>query len=104
MTDYQHLSESELRAVIEHAGVALKNKQANKKKEIIAQIKDLAASIDMQVELYEEGNKTLRTTSKVPVKYRHPSDSGKTWTGRGMTPKWLRDLVDQGRSLDDFKV
>lgn len=104
MTDYQNLSESELRSVIERAEVALKNKQANKRKETIAKIKELAASIDVQVEIIEDGKKTPRQFTKVPVKYRHPSDPEKSWTGRGMTPKWLRDLLDQGRNIAEFKV
>ena len=41
MTDYQNLSESELQAVIESAEKALKNIQANKRKDVIAQIKEL---------------------------------------------------------------
>ncbi len=104
MTDYQNLSESELRAVIERAEIALKNKQANKRKETIAKIKELAASIDAHVEIYEDGKKTARLVSKVPIKYRDPNDPEKTWTGRGMTPKWLRDLVDKGRDISEFKV
>jgi len=40
VTDYQNLSESELQAVIDSAEKALKNIQANKRKDVIAQIKD----------------------------------------------------------------
>ncbi len=104
MTDYQNLSENELRAMIERAEIALKSKQANKRKETIAKIKELAASIDVHVEIYEEGKKTARNMIKVPVKYRHPKDSGKTWTGRGMTPKWLRELLNSGHNLEEFKL
>lgn len=104
MTDYQNLSEHELRAVIERAETALKNKQANKRKETIAKIKELAASIDVQVEIIEDGKKTTRVAPIVPIKYRHPTDLEKTWTGRGMTPKWLRDLIAKGHGIDEFKV
>lgn len=104
MTEYQNLSEKELQAVIERAELALKNKQANKRKEIIAKIKELAASIDMGVELHELGKKTSRTSGKVPVKYRHPNDPGKTWTGRGMTPKWMLALLDKGHDRNEFLV
>jgi DNA-binding protein H-NS len=37
-----------------------------------------------------------------PIKYRSPS--GETWTGRGVTPKWLRELVAQGHSREEYKV
>lgn len=104
MTDYQNLSESELQAVIERAETALKNKQANKRKEVIAKIKELAASIDMNVELSEVGKKAIRSVSSVPIKYRHPEDTEKTWTGRGMTPKWMQALLDKGHDRAEFKV
>lgn len=104
MTDYQNLSESELRAVIERAENALKNKQAKKRNEVIAKIKELAASIDVHVEIHEHGKKASRAISKVPIKYRHPQDPEKTWTGRGMTPKWMQALLDEGHDRSEFKV
>lgn len=104
MTEYQNLSEKELRALIDRAETALKNKQANKRKETIAKIKELAASIDAHVEIYEDAKKAPRLASKVPIKYRHPDNPEKAWTGRGMTPKWLRELIDKGHALSEFKV
>ncbi|MGR9115928.1 MAG: H-NS histone family protein [Gammaproteobacteria bacterium] len=104
MTDYQKLSENELQSVIENAEKALKAKQANKRKEVIAQIKDLAASIDVTVEIIEGEKKSTRKGVKVPVKYRHPDDATKTWTGRGVTPKWLQALIDAGHDRSEFEV
>lgn len=104
MTDFQHLSETELRSMIEKAEVALKTKQSNKRKEVIAKIKELAASIDATVEIYEQGKKSVRATGKLPVKYRYPGDPEKTWTGRGITPLWLKELINNGHSLDEFRV
>jgi DNA-binding protein H-NS len=106
MTDYQNLSETELQTVIERAETALKNKQANKRKEVIAKIKELAASIDVNVEIHEVGKKASRSVSasKVPIKYRHPKDPEKTWTGRGMTPKWMQALLDKGHDRAEFKA
>lgn len=104
MTDYQNLSENELQAVIESAERALKLKQANKRKEVITQIKELAASIDLNIEIIEEAKKSIRKGIKVPVKYRHPEDNEKTWTGRGVTPKWMRALIDAGHDPSEFEV
>ena len=33
-----------------------------------------------------------------------PNDSTKTWTGRGMTPKWLQALIAEGRNKDEFLI
>ena len=104
MTDYQNLSESELQAVIESAEKALKNIQANKRKDVIAQIKELAASIDVVVDIHETDKKSARKGVKVPVKYRHPEDPEKTWTGRGVMPTWLQALINAGHDRSEFEV
>jgi DNA-binding protein H-NS len=104
MTEYQNLSERELQAVIENAEKALKNKQANKRKEVIAQIKELAASIDIIVEIHEPEKKPARKGAKVAVKYRHPDDRNKTWTGRGVAPKWMQELLNAGHNRSEFEV
>jgi DNA-binding protein H-NS len=104
MNEYNNLSEHELQAVIENAEKALKNKQTNKRKEVIAQIKELASSIDIIVEILEPEKKSVRKGSKVAIKYRHPDDSTKIWTGRGVTPKWMRELIDAGHDRSEFEV
>ena len=104
MTDYQNLSESELQAVIESAEKALKNRLANKRKDVMAQIKELAASIDVEVVIHETDKKSVRKGVKVPVKYRHPEDPEKTWTGRGVMPKWLQALINAGHDRSEFEV
>jgi DNA-binding protein H-NS len=104
VTDYQKLSESELQAVIDSAEKALKNIQANKRKDVIARIKELAASIDVVVEIHEDDKRSVRKGVKVPVKYRHPEESEKTWTGRGVMPKWLKALINAGHDRSEFEV
>ncbi len=39
----------------------------------------------------------------VAPKYRDPA-SGKTWSGRGLKPTWLRDALAHGKSLGDFAI
>jgi DNA-binding protein H-NS len=43
------------------------------------------------------------TTRKVAAKYRDP-DTGESWSGRGLKPKWLTAAIENGRSLTDFAV
>lgn len=104
MTEYQNLSERELQAVIENAEKALKNKQINKRKEVITQIKELAASIDVIVEIHESEKRPVRKGAKVAIKYRHPDDHNKTWTGRGVAPKWMQELLSAGHDRSEFEV
>ncbi|MDO9425100.1 MAG: H-NS histone family protein [Methylobacter sp.] len=104
MTEYQNLSEHELQAVIVNAEKALKNMQASKRKEVMAQIKELAASIDVIVEIHETEKKPVRKGAKVAIKYRHPDDFNKTWTGRGVAPKWMQELLNAGHQRSEFEV
>ncbi len=104
MTEYSKLSETELQAVIDKAENALKEKKTKKRKEVIAQIKELAASIDVTVEIIEEGGKSARKGKKVAAKYRNPDDASQTWTGRGVSPKWMQTLVDAGHDKSEFLI
>lgn len=38
----------------------------------------------------------------VAAKYRGPN--GETWSGRGLTPRWLAGLVSQGKQKEDFAI
>lgn len=38
----------------------------------------------------------------VAAKFRGPN--GETWSGRGLTPKWLTSLVSQGQTKEAFAV
>ena len=44
-----------------------------------------------------------RKGATIPPKYRHP-DTGATWAGRGMAPKWLAAELAKGRKLEDFLI
>lgn len=43
-----------------------------------------------------------KTGTPVAAKFRGPN--GETWSGRGLTPKWLSSLVAQGQSKESFAV
>lgn len=103
---FSGLSESELSDVIESAQKALKEKQEGKRKEVLAQIKELGDSIGVAVEISEISARprTGRRGGKVPVKYQNPNNLSQQWTGRGIKPKWLQGLVEQGRDIKEFEI
>jgi DNA-binding protein H-NS len=104
MTDFNNLSETEIQALIDNAEKALKDRQSSKRKEVIAQIKELAASIGVTVEIQDGEKKSERKTSKVAARYRNPADSNQTWTGRGLAPKWMQELLAAGRDKSEFEI
>lgn len=40
---------------------------------------------------------------KAPVKFKDPA-TGKTWSGRGVTPVWLREYEEQGKKREKYAV
>ncbi|WP_145601357.1 H-NS family histone-like protein [Yersinia frederiksenii] len=51
-------------------------------------------------------NKTKKSRDPRPAKYKYTDENGesKTWTGQGRTPKAIKDLLDSGKSLEDFAI
>jgi len=105
MTNNLHdLSESELASMIDNAQKALRDRQDGKRKEGIAKIRDIASAIGVNVEITELGKLSTRKGGKVAVKYQNPANPSNRWTGRGMKPKWLRELIEQGHQIEEFAV
>lgn len=48
------------------------------------------------------GKVAKKSTNPVAAKYRGPN--GESWTGRGLTPKWLSALIAQGQSKESFAI
>lgn len=104
MTDLTALSETELQAVIERAERVLKEKQVSKRKEVIARIRELAASIGVVVEIQDGEKAAEKKAGKVAPRYRNPADWSQTWTGRGLPPKWLQMLINAGHDKAEFEI
>ncbi|WP_099827237.1 H-NS family nucleoid-associated regulatory protein [Oceaniglobus indicus] len=55
-------------------------------------------------DLVGDDRKSRKPTQKNPPKYRNPEDPTQTWTGRGRQPGWVKKALENGQSLDDFKI
>jgi len=104
--NFLHLPLHELAELVQKAEKALAEKKKSERKNVIAQIKELADSIGVSVTIHESGVKAVssRKGSKVAPKYRNPSNPEQTWTGRGVKPRWLREFTDKGRKIEDFLI
>ena len=45
-----------------------------------------------------------RSYPKVFPKFRNPEPPHQTWSGRGHQPRWVRELLAAGKSLDDLRI
>ena len=76
--------------------------------EAIAQIRALMAQhgltpADLAVPQKHATGTRTGSRSKVAPKYRHP-ETGATWTGRGLKPKWLAEQLASGKQVGDFAI
>ena len=87
--------------------------------DVEAALKEQARDLERQIALLDGGNSTghgkrrgrpagggARASAlkgkSVPPKYRGPG--GETWAGRGATPRWLKALVKEGHSVEEFLI
>lgn len=75
---------------------------------VIADIKTLLAKngltvADLGIKAGEGKGRGMGKGQTVPPKYRNP-ENGKTWSGRGIKPKWVADALTAGKSLQDLKI
>lgn len=68
-----------------------------------AQILAIAHSVGVPVkDLMATGVRAKTRT--VAAKYCNPNNASQQWTGRGRQPKWVKEWLDSGKSLDLLHV
>ena len=45
-----------------------------------------------------------RPYPKVHPKFRNPEPPHQTWSGRGLQPSWVRELLAAGKTIDDLRI
>ena len=100
--DLAQLSLTELHDLIAQTQQALIAKQKQERKHIIAQMQQLADSIGITIMIQEAGKPASKTP--VPAKYRNPRNPSQTWSGRGMKPRWLVALLEEGLDIQDCLI
>ena len=84
----------------------IRDAQSSQRSEAIATIRALMAQHGLtaaDIATKPAATKGTRSGSKVAAKYRDPQ-SGATWTGRGLKPKWLTAALADGKTLTDFAI
>ena len=57
---------------------------------------------DKPVRVTKANSGAKKAAKPVEAKYRGPN--GESWSGRGLMPKWMKALVVEGKSKQDFAV
>ena len=80
-------------------GITLKDLQTGKARHTKTKTKTAAIAESASSKVKRKGGKAFTV---VPAKYRGPD--GETWSGRGLTPRWLAALMTQGRAKEEFSI
>ena len=49
-----------------------------------------------------KGKQKTKSKTQLAAKYRGPNGEG--WSGRGLTPRWLKALLVDGKTKEDFAI
>jgi DNA-binding protein H-NS len=108
ITALDALSYDELLKVAEAASKMAEGKKLEAKQALILEFQKRAADLGLSlVETTGKGRRGPRKASGSapaarPIKYRDAA--GNSWQGVGPRPAWLKEALDKGATLDDFKV
>lgn len=95
--------------ILEEIEALQEKAEAIRQAEIAAVIEDVRAKIKTynlsarDLGLGGDSGASRSQRAAVVARYRDPA-SGKTWTGRGVHPNWLKEYVAQGRNKDEFLI
>jgi DNA-binding protein H-NS len=70
----------------------------------IAKVRELMQEYGLTIaDIAGGGRMKQASVSKVAAKYRN-TETGDTWSGRGLQPKWLKAAIAGGKTLQDFAI
>lgn len=98
----KEMSVEALQNLITNAQSLVNQYEKDKKKAVIKEIKTLAASANLNIDIKDEEVEKPKVRSA--TKYRNPDNPNETWTGRGKRPRWLNDALASGKNLDDLSA
>ena len=99
---YETLTAQQLRLMRDLADKLRLEKIDEAKTQLIAEMKERFEQLDLDFDEVMGLHRGKGGKSTLPPKYRSPD--GKTWSGRGMLPQWLRDIEEAGGDREDYRV
>jgi DNA-binding protein H-NS len=101
--DLSNLSASELRNLQEQVKRELKKRESHDLQKAKDEIFAIAQRVGLPLKDLIASNPRGKGGT-VAARFRNPGDGGQQWTGRGRQPKWVKDWLDSGKSIDDLRI
>ena len=89
-------------AELEAQAQQIKASQFNEK---LAMVKETMTTYGITIEhLQNQFGKAGKAKSKTPAPAKYTGPNGESWTGRGLMPRWLTALVDEGHAKEEYLI
>lgn len=108
--DLSNMSLGDLRNLQEQIKQEMKQREQQEVQKAREQIIAIAQSVGVPLkDLIAAGGRGVKAGAKsgsgsVAVRFRNPDNESQQWTGRGRQPKWVKEWVEGGKSLDKLRV
>jgi DNA-binding protein H-NS len=108
MMDLSNMSLGDLRNLQEQIKQEMKQREQQEVQKAREQIMAIAQSVGVPLKdliaASGRGSKSAAKPGSVAVRFRNPDNESQQWTGRGRQPKWVKEWVEGGKSLDKLRV
>jgi DNA-binding protein H-NS len=102
--DLSNMSLGDLRNLQDQIKQEMKKREQSDMAKAREQILAIAQSVGMPLkDLIATGGRGGKTGT-VAVRFRNPDNASQQWTGRGRQPKWVKEWVEGGKSIDKLRV
>lgn len=102
--DLTKYSTPELNQLKKDIDKELKKRRRQDVKEAQKELKQVAEKYGLSVSDLVPSGAAKPSSSSGTVRFRHPEDPNKGWSGRGRKPAWVKEWEAKGRSLDELRV
>lgn len=100
--DLSKMSAKELEKLQKKASKEIEKRKKDERKQVLQELRALAR--ERGYSLNEVLPEASGGKSSKQVKYRHPDDPAKTWTGLGRKPKWVVEWEQQGGDINELQA
>jgi len=108
--DLSNLSLGDLRNLQDQVKQEMKKREQQEVQKAREQIIAIAQSVGLPLKDLISANARAAkgekgaSTGTVAVRFRNPDNASQQWTGRGRQPKWVKEWVEGGKSIDNLRV
>lgn len=103
--DLQNLDIPQLRQLLLDVQTEMKTREQEELQKARDEIRSIAERVGLPLDaLMSVSAKAKKQPTKVSAQYRNPDDASAQWTGRGRQPKWVKDFIEAGGTLDQLRI